>query len=299
MVKMFMLIAVSVALVCAYSIMAQSQIPTPSGGEQRKPIQKKSTANQQQSASDQRGTEQSPLIVKTVNPPKTEAETNQDRQERAKKASHDGWFLVFTGLLVAVALLQLGALIWQGYSLKGSLKITREAANAAIVSADAAKTSTDNLMIAERAHIFAIVEPDVEFDMWKIYIEDKELFGFSALLYLHNLGKTPAIIKEIAFWGDKLQNPPTIDNLSKPVYPLVTFIGSNEKIRENQFYFTINEAELSTIRTTEPKITFYCFGYVKYKTIFDEERCHGFCLELAPVFGKFAVCPDSELNYDI
>lgn len=294
MVEVFLLL-----LFCVSPINARSQGPSPSLGEKSKPQQQQTKANQQKTASDQRGTEQTPFVVKTVNPPKTEAEANQERKDRAKKASYDWWFLVFTALVACFALLQLGALIWQAYFLKGSLEITREAADTAKGSTNAAKATTANLIIAERAHIFAIIEPDKKIDLDKIDLGDKDVFEFNALLYLHNLGKTPAIIKEIAFTGIKSKEPPSIESLSKPHYPIVSFIGSNDKVREDQFWFYINKSDLSTLRTTEPKVTFYCFGYVKYKTIFDEERCHGFCLELDPPSGQFALLSaESELNYD-
>jgi hypothetical protein len=286
MVKAFVLIAVLVALFCVCPTAAQSQGPPPRPTIRSNPPQIQTRNKQQITESDKRGTEQSPLIVKTINPPKTKNEIEEERKEHEEKAAIDrslvrytGLLVVFTAVLAGFTLVLAGVAFWQGYHLRRSV---------------------DSLITSERAYVYATIEPDRDFDMWKIKLKNKELYDLSALLYLHNLGKTPAIIKEIAYGGDKFPKSPTIKDLSKCHIhnPIVTFIGGNEKVREDQFVFSINESELNTIRTTKPDITFYCFGYIRYKTIFGEERRHGFCLEFIPVFGKFAVTQESELNYD-
>ncbi len=275
-----------VTLSFGIAVNAQSQGPAPGPTIRSNPPQIQTPNKQQITEQDKRGTEQSPFVVKTITTPKTQEEVDQSRKEHREKTAIDRALVRYTGILalltsfLVIATAILGFIGWWQWK--------------------QLKYSVDSLITTERAYIFATIEPSAEFDMWKIQLTKKESYGLEAVLYLHNLGKTPAIIKEIAYGGAKLTYPPTTDNLSG-IYvnsPLVTFIGSNGKVRENQFMHIINESDLQTIRTTEPNITFYCFGYVKYKTIFGDERTHGFCLELAPAFGKFAVCPDSELNYD-
>ncbi|MGB8992620.1 MAG: hypothetical protein WCD80_11255 [Desulfobaccales bacterium] len=179
----------------------------------------------------------------------------------------------------------------QSDHMETSLKIAKE-------SSDAAKQSADALAASERAHVFAKVKP-----INKVALGDSIIV---AQLHLHNLGKTPATIIEIAFKGDKLPNPPSRENLPDPHPPLVSFIGSNEEPFEDSHMFSINEFEWNALIAvnprnlvaTNPAIKFYCFGYVKYITIFDQEEYHSFCWEFAAPIGKFALSPDSELNYD-
>lgn len=279
-------------LFCVSPLAAQSSLPqqniikpapkqerTITSGSQSHTRQHQEGTNNQQQAADK------PIIIVQENKTKIKENTTQtshnydaqymEIQRQLSEATQT--IAYFTIGLVFATIFLAGIAIWQGTQLKRSV---------------------NSLIVAEKAHVFAIVEPDREFDMWKIDIGDKEFSEFSALLYLHNLGKTPAIIKEIAYAGGKFQNPPTIEELSDPHYPLVSFVGSNQKVHEDQFQFFINKSDLNTIRTTKPTITFYCYGYIKYKTIFSEDRCHGFCFELHPPFGKFALSPNSEMNYD-
>src|ERR1035437_7045722 len=85
---------------------AQSQQPSPSVGEVRQPDQSQTNTAQQPSATDQRGTEKMPLIVKTFPAPKTEEETARETKEREDKAALDRKLVDFNGdLVIASAVL--------------------------------------------------------------------------------------------------------------------------------------------------------------------------------------------------
>jgi hypothetical protein len=76
---------------------ARSQQPSPSSREPRHPAQAQSNGPQQPAATDQRGTEQSPIIVKVLPTPKTDAETAQEAEDRKEKSANDRNLVRYTG----------------------------------------------------------------------------------------------------------------------------------------------------------------------------------------------------------
>ena len=110
---------------------------------------------QQAPASDQHGTEQSPLSVKVIPAPKSEEEAARERQEREEKAELDQKLVKFNGdlahytlVLAIVAMLQFLALFVQAVFLRLAFKATKK-------SADIAEAS---LVTLERASVFM---PDI------------------------------------------------------------------------------------------------------------------------------------------
>lgn len=267
MMKTFMLIAVSVILFCAYAMAAQSNRPSPSAGIASEPVQKQSSSKKKPSQSDQRAAEKSPFIAKTINPTKTQTEIEEEKKHHEEKTANDRHLVWFTGALVFFTAVLAAVAIWQGWQLKRSV---------------------DSIRLTERAYIFSKVRPDREI---KIGVET-----FEAQLYLYNLGKTPAIIKGIAFMGYKSKDCPTMKDFSKPHYPLESFVGSNQEVYEDRYWFHIDGSDW--LISTNPTYKIFCIGYIKYITIFGQEHEHGFCFEFSAPHGRFALCPESELNYN-
>jgi hypothetical protein len=93
--------------------------------------QKKSQPNEQTqaakqpTATDQRGTEQSPAFVKIIPTPKTAAEAIQDAKDRDEKASSDLWIIRWTGAVALFTLVLAGVGAWQGVQLKRSVDLAR------------------------------------------------------------------------------------------------------------------------------------------------------------------------------
>ena len=82
-----------------------------------------------------RGTERAPLIVKVLETPQSEAEAALGIAEREQQAVQDGRLVKFTGdlalytaLLVALAVLQLAAFLYQGYWLRRTVKSAEDTA---------------------------------------------------------------------------------------------------------------------------------------------------------------------------
>lgn len=262
---------------------AQSQEPSPGPGVGSNPPQIQTSPKQQRTEYDKRGTDQSPFIIKTINPPKTQEEKDQERKEHKEKTavdrslvSYTGYLVVFTAVLACFTLVLAGIGYWQGRQLEHSV---------------------DSLITSERAHIFSKIKTNK-----KVTLGDKSI---AAQLWLYNLGKTPAIIKEIAFRGHKSITPPSRNDLFESHPPLVSFIGRDEEM-EDAHRFEVSESEWSDLVAISPRnlvaekpsIKFYCFGYVRYTTMFNQEHYHSFCWEFYAPFSKFALSPDSELNYN-
>lgn len=107
-----------------------SQNPTPTPRKTSKPQQQESTASQQPTNTDQRGTEQSPLVVKTLEPAKSQAETEQEAKDRQHKATNDGWIVILTAVLAVIAFGQLGVYLYQAKKLRETVQSAGEQSKA-------------------------------------------------------------------------------------------------------------------------------------------------------------------------
>jgi hypothetical protein len=216
------------------------------------------------------------------------------------------WIQVHSAFVTAAATFAIAAFTWalwwatrrlwkasleQSRDMKTSLKIAQEAA-------DAAKDSADALPIMERAYIFSKVIPSRKIEIFHEGFDyDK---GLEAVLYLINHGKTPAIIKEIAFYGYEYDSPINDKLVVMNVHaPRESFIGHDEECEEDSYGFiSMTKDKWIDLCTIPHKFFVYCIGYVKYATIFGEEHCHCFCWEFDGPTGKFILSPNNRLNYD-
>lgn len=86
--------------------------------------------SQQSTPSDQKGTEQSPFVIKIVPTPQTPEEAHHLGAQEADKSNADWWLVKFTGGLVVVGLLQLIGFSWvfgwQGVQLRRAVKASRD-----------------------------------------------------------------------------------------------------------------------------------------------------------------------------
>lgn len=103
---------------------------TPRSHEVSQPKQKQSSSSHQTSYSDQRGTEQSPLVVKTLPSPGTQQEAEQGAQDRKDKATNDRHIVEFTGALVVIGFFQFLVYAYQAKKLRETVKSAAEQAEA-------------------------------------------------------------------------------------------------------------------------------------------------------------------------
>ncbi|MGH9642624.1 MAG: hypothetical protein ACRD3Q_09365 [Terriglobales bacterium] len=186
-----------------------SQLPSPIPGKSRQPKQQHSQSAQQPPAN-QRGTEQSPVVVKVIPPPNNANEAEQERKDREQKTSHDRWLMVFSGVLAAVAVLQLLVYGYQAKKLKETVDATTRSADAAKKSADAiVNIERPWLLLAEAGRTSADDNKD---GVRRVYM--------AAAWKFKNWGATPAFINDISgglYVLDNIANLPKEPNYG-PLY---------------------------------------------------------------------------------
>jgi hypothetical protein len=166
---------------------------TPAKGDQQQ-----TQAQKQKITTDQRGTDQLPLVVQPL-PTKKNAEIAEQEKREAKEKNNSDWWTWLLGSLTIVALFgQLAVFIAQAYFLKGTLTATANTANAANLNAQ-------GVIDAERAHLFVVV---VRHDVSETIqagnqgrhdpsIEKTKMQGPVLAYVFRNAGKTPAILEEV------------------------------------------------------------------------------------------------------
>jgi len=97
------------------------QPPTPSAGEIQQPPKQIPAEHSAKAETDQRGTEQSPLVVKTLSAPKSQLEATQDAQDREEKTTTDRWMISLTGVLAIIAAIQTRVFWVQANRLKDTI----------------------------------------------------------------------------------------------------------------------------------------------------------------------------------
>jgi Sec-independent protein translocase protein TatA len=111
-------------------IFAASQGPSPAPTKAGDVPQPNSSAPSQAANSDQRGTEQSPLVIKLLPTDKTKQESEEDAQDRQEKASSDWWIVCLTGILALVAFLQLLVFGYQAKKLRETVESAKDQSSA-------------------------------------------------------------------------------------------------------------------------------------------------------------------------
>lgn len=276
---------------------AQSQRPFPSPGIKSNPPQAQTPSKQQPTEADKRGTEQSPLIIKTINPPKTQAEADQERKEHEDKSSQDWWLVRFTGFLACVAFLQLVTFVFQAIYLYKGFEATAKAANAADASAKA-------LTASERAYLFVTIimkTPDAE-NIAGIADKEPQYNEGIVKLIVTNHGKTPAILTAYPYTTEVLTSneiDKKIDKLTSddietwvPFGPVV--IDSNTALKEWSTGFFINDKKWRQISMEEAFLA--CIGCLHYQDIFGKTHKTVFCWKYEQ-FSGFHYDKDPKRNY--
>jgi MFS superfamily sulfate permease-like transporter len=149
-------IYVGLAMACAIAVASQSQ-PAGRPAPRRNPSQQQqSRSAQQPSEVDQRGTENSPIVVKVLPAPKTPEEAAQERAARNDLSAANWWMVRLTGLIFFIGALQTLVFWIQATRLKktiekmdeiatGQTKDMRDSINAAARAADAMEGVAESL----------------------------------------------------------------------------------------------------------------------------------------------------------
>lgn len=244
-------LVVALALLAAFA--------SDSWGQSRRNPPEKTTPAQQPAAPDQRGTEQSPLVVKSIPTPKTHEETAADEAEKKDKSNSDWWLVKLTGVLAGIGFLQLIVFAWQGIQLRRAVTVTKEATNLA------------------KQEFTATHRPKVI-----VHGMDVKLAGDGELRRVNfryvNAGDTDAFVTSISsriLWTKHSMVPADIEFTRHDVIKDPILVPSGK----NGFAITPDEVNFVTLVRSGRggHDTAYCVGVIVYRDTNDIERRTGFC----------------------
>lgn len=275
-------------LICLVAANAYSNPPSPTPPEASQKPQSKPKSNQDKAASDQRSTEQLPIIIKELPPTKIQEKSSQIAKERESETTTDRWLMYFTGGLLLVGLLQLIVFGLQAWKLHQTVKATKE-------SADAALKTAQNMEVAERAYVkMSHTEPGVLFD------QNQTARSCEVTVKVENCGRTPAAVTDVRLnaclreWGAPL---PTTPDYGQP-YPH----GAPFLVPGDFFFWGPRTFPLGRIDSPNPytrEIRLCLFGYVDYIDVFDQRHRAGYAREYRAVQGNnLFFISEPGYNYD-
>ena len=281
-------------MLALFSLCFLLQDPSGSAPKTSRPEQKQVGTGQRYTPHDERGTENSPIVVKVLPSLKTAEETAQEAAERQEKTSSDWWLDFFTGVLATMAIIQAFVFGYQGVQLKRTVAAAEgqsadmkqsiaEAARAANAmeqvavhieaSAKAATVSVGAIQQQMRAYITVIV--------WGgIYQDRTKGIRFAGQPSITNMGNTPA---------RKVKHKAAAAILPVPLpvdfdFPLPeqwsggNVIGAHQNtlltVPINEF---VDDASVEEIKSGGGKAVLYVWGMVTYVDVFEDEQSTKFC----------------------
>lgn len=268
-----------VLLLLAFGL-AQSQEPTPAPPKVQHEPKAATGKSKQVPAPDQRGTDKAPLHIKLLNTGKSQSEAGDETKQKEEEASINRGTMIFTGGLLAVAIVQLLMFLWQ-------LRLTRDAVKAAERSAKAITDAEAPYLLPENFGADGFFVP-VGMDLTGL--RPRITYSFK------NHGKTPAIItrfRDFTLFTNELPKHPNFTEEWSARAPQYIPIGVGET--GGQIYAQIppgasREDVLEVTYKSTGKLprlsqhSLYVIGEVEYVDIFNVVRTQGYCLLVMVIF---------------
>jgi hypothetical protein len=289
----FRCIVLALALLAAFA--------SDSWGESRQPPPKTS---QQNSTQQERGTDNSPVVVKVIPPERSKDDLAREDAKDKEKLAVDSRIASLTGdlafytklLFVATAVL---ALITAGLVIASFSQVSdaREAiaaavksANAAVISADVAKLNAQAIIAAERAYVFVEIFLENVADIIK-YMEGMQSVSPRPIMIQYrftNYGKTPAFIREISYGAIIAENLPRQREYSQVLHLPTHLLGAEQSTKTLEYdEFKISAAIAESIR--DLKDTFWFYGKIVYDDMFDRQKTHEFVFHVSEISEGFTL----------
>jgi hypothetical protein len=240
--------------------------------------QQKPSDHKKTTASDKRGTDDSPLIIKVLPSKEAESAAKDDREEKAAKrktdedlATYTGKLATYTKVLVGIGAVQCLIFIAQ------CVIFVRQERTAKVI---------------ERAYVFVNVKI-----VGRVVSTPSGLLPSDFMVNFCNLGKTPAIIKMLSAHS----------LIATGIFPVLPEGGPSEERfeeglviaagewREVPLRFNISDSQMGEIERGE-SILFIC-GRIEYKDILRTTRKTGYCWQYRPYPENFIFSHASKLNY--
>lgn len=292
-------ILIFLAFFAAYAGQTFSQPPAPRPLKIEQPPQAKTAIASDSANANQRGTENSPLIVKVLPTPKTAEEAANDKQDRDEKTASDWWIIKLTGALALIGALQLLVFGYQALKLRQTVhsmnaqsedikRYTAEAARSANAMEDVSaslrinadritETVEMNRMIASRQNDFWTRQMRAYVSVLigsGIYQETFKGLRFEVKPAVRNSGGTPA-------YDVRHRSRAAILPINLPQNFRFTLpkewagggaVGPHSHVEISAIVpDLISDDEVTNVKTGNGKIL-YAWGTVSYKDLFKRTR---------------------------
>jgi len=245
-----------------------------------------------------RGTEQSPAIVKIIPTPRTAEEAETDRKEREGKNLSDWWLVKLTGALAIIGTLQLFVFGWQGIQLKRSVS----AAQAATGAAQAEFIATHRPRLSIR-NVVVNAPKSADGREFPLFSANHSVSG---QFYIVNEGGSRAEIFEghtAVFWTQQGQLPMNrpYEGLEPNLEAAFRFLLSGQT---TPVFFRSAEVLPASIRVGGNEIgsyNLYVMGWVAYSDQNGDIRRTAFCRQFRRVGGsegRFYPVDDSDYEHE-
>jgi len=287
------------------------QNPSPSRGVASQNQQGHSSGSQQESTSNQRGTETNPLFVKQLPTPKASEESAQETKDRDQKAANDRsivnltfWLVIATFVLAAVGIFQLFVFGYQSFKLRQTVdemrntgKQTDQMIQEAITqSKEAVRSSNamENISTSiQQSTASAIASTKMFSERGQmqmraymcsaigsgVYQDRAKGLKFQASVAMVNAGATPAHNVRFKTRADILPIP-LPNNFAFPLpdeWGGGSLLGPHQQINVNPIVQDFcDDSEVDKIKTAQSK-ALYAWGIVEYRDVFGETHHTRFC----------------------
>jgi hypothetical protein len=277
---MRLFLPIAIVLVMSFAINSQ---------QQKSKLQKP----QQAAPTDQRGTQESPVVVKVLPNLKTPEEVDQETKDRNTKAANDGNVVELTAVLAGVAILQLFVYSYQAYKLRQTVQASGEqseamerhvgeaARSATAMETIANKIEDGNKMIM-RAYVTVAIGAAVFQERNRVGQNDLKFEGKMQVL---NTGNTPARKVRIRKQAAIVPIPiPDGFNFSIPEEPEAVAYAA---LGAHQSYVIsaivpdfVADAEVAGIKDATGNKVLCAWGTITYEDIFGETHITKFGQQL-------------------
>ena len=250
--------------------------PAPRIGKESQPKQNQPKAGNQPPASDNRGTEAAPFVIKILDAPKATLNTDKNKNETNEKPSTDGWLAgvraeawaaIFAGIMVLIAGFQLRMFFWQLRLIQVSTTLAR-----------------DEFISTHRPRI----------NVQGVFIEDSQ-----AEFVIVNTGATMANLIEIRC-GMRFGSLPAIPSLLTILDRPPQSLSSGNRVTA---YYKLTENDASQfgflVGGGEPDSKIYFMGRIVYSdnASIPRQRTMAFLRRYDFATGRYVTVDDPDYNY--
>lgn len=241
--------------------LSQEQSPRPLIASE--PKHQEPSNSQVPSRSDQRVTDQSPVVVKVQEPQKSQTDISDARQDRNNKATYDWDTWLLSTLTVIVGFLTFIVIGLQAFFLWRTVRVSEKAANAAEKSAGA-------IISSERAYVFvrAFLRLELRNNLGQIT-------GWQCVVVWENSGTTPTKDLNIYVSWQSRTAPIPMDfdfpDLGRNDSEISqNFLGPRAQTNTTAFQITVADA----VALMRQQTFMYIWGRAEYRDIFPTSQLH-------------------------